>query len=110
MPQFVHVARILPGGKEIFLDNVARGFTAGRELFRSMGIRRITSFWTPEVADDEDGLLVTVYEADDASAIERLYANELVMRGEQYNHGRLVAPHNHDAVPTNVAFLDLDLR
>ncbi len=106
----VHVARILPGKKEEFLQQIKEGFEASREALRAFGFRRIVSFSTPEVASDGDGLLVTVYEADDPSVLERFYRLEPVMQQEQRAHGVLVAPHDHEAVPKNVAFLDLDLR
>ena len=106
----VHVAKILPGKKEEFLQQIKEGFEASREALRAFGFRRIVSFSTPEVASDGDGLLVTVYEVDDPSVLERFYRLEPVMQQEQRAHGVLVAPHDHEAVPKNVAFLDLDLR
>ena len=106
----VHVAKILPGKREEFLQRIKEGFEANREGLRAIGFRRIVSFSTPEVASDGDSLLVTVYEADDPSVVERFYQMESVIQAEQRNHGVLVAPHDHDAVPKNVAFLDLDLR
>ena len=105
----VHVAKILPGKKDEFLRQIKEGFEAGREGLRAFGFRRIVSFFTPEVVDGGDGLLVTVYEADDPSVIERFYALEPVRQQEQRAHGVLVAHHDHDAVPGNVAFLDLRL-
>ena len=110
MPACVHVARILPGQKEEFLKQIKAGFQTGREALRAFGFTRITSFYTSEVAQDGDGLLVTIYEADDPSVVERFYKMEAVIQQEERAHGTLVAPHNHDAVPTNVPFLDLDLR
>ena len=106
----VHVAKILPGKKDEFLRQIKEGFEAGREGLRAFGFRRIVSFFTPEVIDGGDGLLVTVYEADDPSVVERFYRMEPVIQQERRAHGVLVTPHNHDAVPQNVAFLDLDLR
>ena len=107
----VHVAKILPGKKEEFLQQLKDGFEAGREALRAFGFRRIVSFFTPEVVgNDADGLLVTVYEADDPSVVDRFYQLEPVMQQEQHAHGVLVVPHDHRAVPKNVAFMDLDLR
>lgn len=106
----VHVARILPGKREEFTRQIREAFEGNREALRAFGFRRIVSFTTPEVATDGDGLLVTVYEADDASVVERFYSMEPVIEQEQRAHGELVAPHDHDSVPRNVAFLDLDLR
>ena len=106
----VHVARILPGKKDEFLKQIKDGFEAGRDALRAFGFTRITSFYTPEVADGGDGLLVTVYEADDPAIVERFYQMDAVVQQEARAHGTLVAPHNHDAVPTNVPFLELDLR
>ena len=105
----VHVAKILPGKKEEFLQQVKEGFEANPEALRAFGFRRIVSFTTPEVAGDGDGLLVTVYEAKDPSVVERFYALEPVLRQEQRAHGVLVAPHGHEVVAKNVAFLDLRL-
>ncbi len=106
----VHVAKILPGKREEFVRQLKQGFEGNREVLRAFGFRRIVSFTTPEVAGDGDGLLVTVYEADDPSLVERFYQMEPVMRQEEQAHGVLVAPHDHEAVPKNVAFVDLDLR
>lgn len=54
-------------------------------------------------------LLVTVYEADDPSVLERFYSLDAVVQQEKRAHGVLVAPHGHEAVPKNVAFLDVRL-
>ncbi len=105
----VHVARILPGKREQFTRQIREAFESNREALRAFGFRRIVSFTTPEVAG-YDGLLVTVYEADDPSVVERFYQLEPVVQQEQRAHGVLVVPHDHDAVPRNVAFVDLDLR
>ncbi len=106
----VHVAKILPGKREEFMRQLKEGFETGREALRAFGFTRIISFTTPEVAGDGDGLLVTVYEAEDPSVVERFYKLEPVMQQEARAHGVLVAPHDHEAVPKNVAFVDLDLR
>ena len=106
----VHVAKILPGQKDEFLRQIREGFEAGKEGLRAFGFRRIVSFFTPEVVGgDADGLLVTVYEADDPSVVERFYRLEPVLQQEARAHGTLVVAHDHEAVPRNVAFLDLDL-
>jgi hypothetical protein len=109
MPQFVHVAKILPGQKEAFLKNIKEGFETAAPALRALGFTRVTSFHTPEVGSDGDGLLVTIYEANDASVVANFYANPAVIEGERRNHGTLVTPHDHDAVPTNVPFVDIDL-
>ena len=109
MPQFVHVAKILPGQKDAFLKNVKEGFENAAPSLKAVGFTRITSFHTPEVSPDDGGLLVTIYEATDASVIENFYSNPAVIAGERRNHGTLVTEHDHDAVATNVPFLDLDL-
>lgn len=106
----VHVAKILPGKRDEFMKQLKEGFEGNREALRAFGFRRIVSFTTPEVADDGDGLLVTVYEADDPSLVERFYQMEPVIQQEAQAHGVLVAPHDHESVPKNVAFVDLDLR
>ena len=106
----VHVAKILPGKREEFMRQLKEGFETGREALRAFGFTRIISFTTPEVAGDGDGLLVTVYEAEDPSVVERFYKLEPVIQQEARAHGVLVAPHDHEAVPKNVAFVDLDLR
>ncbi len=106
----VHVAKILPGKKDEFCRQVKEGLEANPEALRAFGFRRITSFVTSETAGDGDDLLVTVYEADDPSVLERFYALEPVQEQEQRAHGVLVAPHDHKAVPKNVAFLDLRLE
>lgn len=105
----VHVAKILPGKREEFMEQVKQGMESNLEALRAFGFRRIVSFVTPEVASDGDGLLVTVYEADDPGVVERFYQLEPVLEQEERAHGVLVAPHDHDAVPKNQAFLDLRL-
>jgi hypothetical protein len=107
----VHVAKILPGKREEFMQQLKEGFETGRDALRAFGFTRIVSFTTPEVAGDGgDGLLVTVYEAEDQSVVERFYKLEPVMQQEARAHGVLVAPHDHETVPKNVAFVDMDLR
>ncbi len=106
----VHVAKILPGKREEFMRLLKEGFETGRDGLRAFGFTRIISFTTPEVAEDGDGLLVTVYEAEDPSVVERFYKLEPVIQQEARAHGVLVAPHDHEAVPKNVAFVDMDLR
>ena len=106
----VHVAKILPGKREEFRRQLQEAFETGRDGLRAFGFTRIISFTTPEVAEDGDGLLVTVYEAEDPSVVERFYKLEPVLQQEAQAHGVLVAPHDHEAVPKNVAFVDLDLR
>ena len=106
----VHVARILPGKREEFVRQLKEGFEAGREGLRAVGFTRVVSFTTPEASAGGEALLVTVYEADDPSVVERFYQLEPVIEQERRNHGVLVAPHDHDAVPKNVAFVDMDLR
>ena len=109
MPACVHVAKILPGQKEAFQKMIKDSFEAGREALRAFGFTRIVSFVTPEVSQDSGGLLVTVYEADDPSVVERFYQLQPVIEQERRAHGVLVAEHGHEAVPRNVAFVDLDL-
>ena len=109
MTQFVHVAKILPGQTEAFLAAVKGGFEAAAPALKSAGLTRITCFHSPEADSGDGGLLVTIYEADDASAIEGLYNNPAVIAAEERNHGTLVTPHAHDSVPQNVPFLTLDL-
>ena len=41
--------------------------------------------------------------------VERFYKLEPVLQQEARAHGVLVAPHDHEAVPKNVAFVDMDL-
>ena len=106
----VHVARILPGKKDEFVHQLKEGFEAGREALRALGFTRIVSFTTPEASAGGEALLVTVYEADDPSVVERFYQLEPVIEQERRAHGVLVAPHDHQAVPKNVAFVDIDLR
>lgn len=105
----VHVAKILPGKADEFRERIRSTFESNREALRAFGFRRIVSFMTPEAAGDGEALLVTVYEADDPSVVERFYSLEGVLAQERQAHGVLVAPHEHDAVPKNVAFLDLRL-
>src|SRR3972149_3977546 len=106
----VHVARILPGKKEEFVHQLKGGFEAGREALRALGFTRIVSFTTPGASAGGEALLVTVCEADLPAVVERFYALEAVIEQERRAHGVLVAPHGHDAVPKNVAFVDIDLR
>jgi len=106
----VHVARILPGKRDEFVRQLKEGFETGREALRAFGFTRIVSFTTPEASAGGEALLVTVYEADDPSVVERFYTLEPVIEQERRAHGVLVAPHDHDAVPKNVAFVDIDLR
>ncbi len=106
----VHVAKILPGKREEFTRQLKEGSETGRDGLRAFGFTRIISFTTPEVVEDGDGLLVTVYEAEDPSVVERFNKLEPVMQQEARAHGVLVAPHDHDAVPKNVACVALDLR
>lgn len=109
MAKFVHVARILPGQKEAFTEYIRKGFEAGAPALKAFGFTRITSFFTPEAAGDGDGLLVTVYEAADASVIEKFYGLQSVVEQEAKAHGTMVEPHIHDALPGNTPFLELDL-
>lgn len=109
MPRFVHVAKILPGKAEEFRQRVKGAFEAMAPMLKEAGFTGIRSFTTPETTSDGGGLLVTVYECMDASVVERFYQDERVLAAEAQAHGVLVTPHNHDAVPTNTAFLDLDL-
>jgi len=106
----VHVARILPGKRDEFVRQLKEGFETGREALRAFGFTRIVSFTTPEASAGGEALLVTVYEADDPSVVERFYTLEPVIEQERRAHGSLVVPHDHDAVPKNVAFVDIDLR
>ena len=106
----VHVARILPGKRDEFAQRVKEGLEANPEALRAFGLTRVLSFTTPEASPEGESLLVTVYEADDPSVIERFYALEGVQQQEAKNHGVLVADHGHAVVPQNVAFLDLRLE
>ncbi len=87
-----------------------RGPEANPEALRAFGFQRVISFVTLETADDSDGLLVTVYEVDDPAVLERFYGLEAVVEQERRAHGPLVAEHDHQVVPQNVAFLDLRLN
>lgn len=111
MPEYVHVAKILPEGKEEFLAQSKESFENGREALKAFGFKRIRSFYSPEVVggDGADGLLVTIYEADSPDVVKRFYEIEAVIRQEEGNHGRLVEAHDHAAVPTNTPFVDVDL-
>jgi hypothetical protein len=109
MPSFVHVARILPGQRDAFRDYVRSGFENAREGCKAFGFTKITSFITEESAGQGDALLVTVYEARDADVVDRFYKMPAVIEGEKKAHGVMVAPHDHDALPTNTPFLELDL-
>jgi DNA-directed RNA polymerase subunit N (RpoN/RPB10) len=106
----VHVAKILPGKNEEFRQRIKEFYEGNQEALRALGFHRISCFTTWEVSSEGDSLLVTVFEADDPSAVERFYSAEWVIQAERRNHGVLVAPHDHDDVPKNVAFLDLDLQ
>jgi hypothetical protein len=110
MPSFVHVARILKGQREAFSETIRTGFEAGAPALKAFGFTKITSFFTPELADGEDGLLVTVYEAKDASVVEKFYSMQAVIDQEAKAHGVLVKPHDHASLPTNVPFLELTLE
>lgn len=109
MPSFVHVARILPGQRDAYQNYMRNGFETAREAMKLFGFTKITSFVTPEAAGDGAGLLVTVYEAKDASVVERFYQLQPVIENERKAHGVMVEPHDHDALPTNTPFLELDL-
>ncbi len=109
MPEFVHVAKILPGKTEEFRQRVKQAFEAMAPMLKDAGFTSIRSFTTPETTSDGGGLLVTVYGCTDASVVERFYRDERVLAAEALNHGVLVTPHNHDAVPANSGFLELDL-
>ena len=78
----VHVAKILPGKKEEFIQQLKEGFETGREALRSFGFTRIVSVTTPEVVGDREALLVTVYEAEDPSVVERFHKLEPVLQQE----------------------------
>ena len=65
----VHVAKILPGKREEFRQQLKEGFEAGREALRAVGFTRVVSFTTPEASAGGEALLVTVYEADDPSVV-----------------------------------------
>lgn len=110
MPEYVHVAKIMSGGKEEFLNQVRTGFETGAPGLKSFGFTRVRSFFTQETTDgDADGLLVTIYEADDPDVIKRFYEQEVVIQQEKKAHGRLVVAHDHDNVPINTPFVDVDL-
>ena len=110
MPSFVHVARILKGQREAFAQSMREGFGTAAPALKAFGFTKITSYFTPELAGDEDGLLVTVYEAKDASVVEKFYSMQAVIDQEAKAHGVMVAPHDHLALPTNVPFLELTLE
>jgi|FLYL01.1.fsa_nt_gi hypothetical protein len=110
MAQYLHTARILPGKRDEFAAVVKQGFEMGREGLRALGLKRITCFISEETTDDGGGILVTIYEADEPAAIERLYSNPAVIEGERRNHGTLVMPHSHELVARNTPFLDLKLE
>jgi hypothetical protein len=105
----VHVARILPGKREEFAAQVQEGMGSNPEAMKALGFKRILSFTTPEASPEGESLLVTVYEVDDPSVLERFYGLEAVQQQEARAHGVLVADHDHDVVPRNVAFLDMRL-
>ena len=69
MAQFGHVAKILPGQKEALLATVKGGFEAAAPALKSAGLTRITCFHSPEADSGDGGLLVVIYEADNASVI-----------------------------------------
>src|SRR3990172_11787470 len=75
----VHVARILPGKKDDFVQRIKDGFGANPQALRALGFQRITSFTTAELGDE---LLVTVYEVDDPSVLERFYSLQPVVDHE----------------------------
>lgn len=106
----VHVARILPGKREEFANQVKEGMGSNPEAMKALGFKRILSFTTPEASADGESLLVTVYEVDDPSVLERFYGLDAVQQQEVRAHGVLVAAHDHAVVPQNVAFLDLRLE
>ena len=106
----VHVAKILPGKRDEFVGQIQKAFEANPEGLRSFGFQRIVSFTTAETTADGHELLVTVYEVDDPSVVERFYGLEAVVQQEERAHGVLVSPHDHEAVPKNVAFLDVRLN
>lgn len=112
MPEYVHVAKILPEGKEEFLAQLKNSFENGREALKAFGFTRVRSFYSPELVggDGADGLLITIYEADSPDVVKRFYEMEAVVKQEEQNHGTLVAPHDHAAVATNTPFVDVDLR
>lgn len=107
MTAFVHVARVLPGKRDEFVQRIKDGFSADPQGLRAFGFTRIVSFTTPEASSEGEELLVTIYEAEDASVIERFYSLEPVLEQERRAHGTLVAHHDHAAVPNNAAFLDI---
>ena len=109
MPKFVHVARIMPGQRQAFQDYIRNGFETGAPALKAFGFTHITSFTTPEVSDDDGGLLVTIYEAKDASVVEKFYGMQAVIDQETKAHGTMVVAHDHSSLPTNTPFLELDL-
>lgn len=109
MPSFVHVARIMQGQREAFQNYMRNGFETAREAMKSFGFTKVTSFVTPEVAGQGADLLVTVYEAKDASVVERFYSLQGVIENERKAHGVMVESHEHKELPTNTPFLELDL-
>jgi hypothetical protein len=107
----VHVANILPGQREAFTERLrlAQGRLAAvvaehRDELAAIGIRRFVMATTPE--GTSDGLLVTVFEADEPAAVERFYALEWVQAVERQNHGVFLEPHGHDGITQNVALVD----
>jgi hypothetical protein len=99
----------MPGQRQAFQDYIRKGFETGAPALKAFGFTRITSFTTPEVTDDDGGLLVTIYEANDASVVEKFYGMQAVIDQEAKAHGVMVVPHNHDSLPTNTPFLELEL-
>jgi len=80
---------------------------ANREALRAVGIHRITAFVTTEVPTDGDGVLVHVFEADDAASVERFFSLDLVQPVIQRFEGIMVASHTHDAVLKNIPVYDV---
>jgi hypothetical protein len=110
MPAVVHVSQILPGKKEEVIKSFLTDLESRKERMGAYGLTRVMWFCTPEMAGDGDGLLVAVFEGEDPSgAVAAMYADERSERGKQYNHGNLLAPHDHAIVPQNVAFLELQV-
>src|SRR3970282_462799 len=105
----VHVARILPGRQEEFARQLKESFEAGREALKAFGFTRIVSFTTAEASADGEALLVTVYEADDPSVVERFYTLEPVIEQERRGAGGLVAPHRPPPRPTKIAVVGISL-
>ena len=112
MAVVVHASKILADQREGFTERLKQAqerLTAiveeHRDELTSIGIGRIVMATTPEVASD--GLLVTIYEADDPSSVDRLYELDWVKAVERQNHGVFIAPHGHDGVSKNVGLVDV---